>query len=249
MGLHQPEQKSCCWGACAALCGCWAGSSPLLHDQAAAVADSPQANDESKQSKAWQKYLPCKLGPNRKAKGQAAACSGSTDHSEVVASQAGSSQTAAGASARGKHWRRIKRIFIRRSRSTNQHAGQATFSSVPVKAAGLGDDSVLAVHSNQQVAASGSMQTGQKLHVIPVHIAAVSSSAQGHHLQQAQVVSNHSAVSPPDSTSVDTCIPNAVMYYHQAAAQAAAQAHSGKLGTSESAKSQRLLPESSNAVR
>lgn len=136
-------------------------------------------------------------------------------------------------------------MFIRRSQSTSQHAGQATTSSVPVKAAGLGDDSVIAVHSDQHIAASGPLQTRQKLHVNPLPIAAVSSIAQCHHLQQAQLVSSHSAVSPPDSTSHDTCTPDAVLYHQKAPVQAQPDA----LGTSESAKSQRLLLESSDVVR
>ena len=228
MGLRQP---ACCWGVCAALCGCWAVSSTLLFDETAAVPDSPQASANRRHSKAWQMYLPFQLGSKRKAEEQAAACSGSTGHIEVAASQAGTTQTGAGASRHGKLWRRVRQMFTLRSKSSSQHAGQATTSGLTVRTAGFGDDSLTAVQSDQHIAA---MHTEQKLYVGPLptgqHIAAVSSISQGHHVQQAPLVSSHSVMSWPDKG--DTCSPNAALCHHDAAVQAPA----GVLGTSESAE-------------
>ena len=133
-------------------------------------------------------------------------------------------------------------MFTFRSKSVTQHAGLATASTLTVQAADHDDGSRPTMHSDQHVAESPSLHTAQKLCASPVPIAAVCSTTQGPHMQQAPPAKSHSPVLLPHSSNAFS---NAALYHQHAAFQA----QDGRLGTPEAAKPQTLLLESSDAVR
>ena len=239
MGNQHPQTDSMKsrWlscGVCAALCGCWGGSTPVLDAPAVAVADPPQPRGKIGQSKGWQKYLPFKLGFNKKAKEQVAAGSGRLDCTEVVTSET------AIASAIDKRQRGGMGMFTFRSKTASQHAGQASASNVTAKAADGGDGQLITMHSDHHIAEPQSTHTEPKPKASPVTIAAVSSIIQGDHVQHARLATSpiiFSAV--PLLHSSDACTSQVALYYQRAAVQAQDE----RLGTPKPA----LLPDSPDA--